>query len=348
MPRENDNSLPSALQDFWRASCVRTQRTLQQSQRSLTNFNKQARRTIKTVQKRTSHLLQHPALRHNAISSRLSDDYLRGGVEFLTAATALSVVAYVTYKGLARYRTADDIPGRLIRRGKTLHGFVVSVRDGDGLRVRHLPFLRRLFNDVALPRGKKLSDSTIAVRLAAVDAPESSQKYGKVARDWLREFAVGREVSVKLHSTDRYRRVVATVYRKHHNPILRTLGIGRKNLSLELSRAGYATLYDRSGAQYGGERMKRLYMAAEASAKRRRIGMWADPKGYISPMDYKQAVRAGTLNKQFNSRIAQKTTNGPIKGTNSIPPGEVEQPESLVMTLYRFAVKSYQYLKRYR
>lgn len=345
MPRENDNNLPPALRDVWRAACLRTQHTLQQSQRSLTNFNKQARRTVSTLQKRASHLLHHPALHHDPLSSRLSDDYLRGGVECLTAAAALSVLAYATYKGLARYRTADDIPGRLIRRGRTLHASVASVRDGDGLRVRHTPFLRRLFNDVAIPPGKKLSDSTISVRLAAVDAPESSQKYGKVARDWLREFAVGREVSVKLHSTDRYRRVVATVYRKHHNPILRTLGIGRKNLSLELSRAGYATLYDRSGAQYGGERMKRLYMAVEKSAKRRRVGMWADLKGYVSPMDYKQAVRAGTLNKQIGSRIVKKTTNGAMKGTNS---GEAEQPDSLVMTLYRFAVASYQYLKRYR
>lgn len=345
MPRkgDDDDNIPPALRHFWRSACLRTQQTFQQSQRSLIRFNKQACRTVNAFQKRTSTLLQQP----EAISSRLSQDYLRGGVEFLTAAAALSLVAFASYKGLARYRTADDIPGRLIRHQRTLNGIVVSVRDGDGLRVRHVPFLRRLINDVNVPRGQKLSDSTIAVRLAAVDAPESSQKYGKIARDWLRNFAIEQPVKIKLHSTDRYRRVVATVYRKHRNPLFRGLGLGQKNISLELTRAGYATLYDRSGAQYGNERMKKLYIAAEAVARRKRIGMWADQKNYVSPMDYKQSLRASEKHK--SQALKNLTTrDGRELDASSQAPGEGKDQESLLMTLYKFAALSYQYLKRYR
>lgn len=270
----------------------------------------------------------------------------------LATAAAISVVVYASYKGLARFNTADDIPGSLIRQGRVLHGYVVSVRDGDGIRMRHTPFLRRLMHDVAVPKGKKLSESTIAVRLSAVDAPESSQKYGKVAKEWLREYAVGRQVRVQLHSTDRYRRVVATVYRKHNNPLLRTLGLGQKNLSMELTRAGYATLYDRGGAQYGSEKMKKLYMAVEASARKKKVGMWADPKGYVSPMDYKDALRSGVMRKLNGPRIVKKTTGTAEKNAMSKPNSPVEgqgqEHDSLLGSLYRFAAMSYHFLKRYR
>lgn len=343
MPSENDQDLPPVVRKLLRTARTRTQTTLQQSQRSLLRFSKQARRTVSQFPRRLPSLPASPG-------SRLSNDYFRGGVEMLATAAAISVVAYASYKGLARFNTADDIPGSLIRNGRVLHGYVVSVRDGDGIRMRHAPFLRRLVHDFSLPKGKKLSESTIAVRLAAVDAPETSQKYGRVAKEWLRNYAVGREVRVQLHSTDRYRRVVATVYRKHNNPLLRTLGLGKKNLSLELTRAGYATLYDRGGAQYGSEKMKKLYIAVEASARKKRLGMWADPKGYVSPMDYKEALRSGALDKLRAARIVKKTTRGTAKSAESKTNQPVGQQEhdSLLGTLYRFAAMSYHYLKRYR
>lgn len=198
-----------------------------------------------------------------------------------------------------------------------------------------------------MPRVKRVAEHTINVRLAAVDAPESAQRFGRVAKNWLKDFALHKRVSLRLHSMDRYQRVIATVHTKHQNPILRALGWGSKNVSLELTRAGYATLYEGSGAQYGSERMKRLYMAVEDVAKRRRLGMWVDKKNYVSPMDFKRVMKNGELAKLIaksgsdaeKSMLIQKAVGAPT---------DKKLSESLLTALYKFAIFSYQFLKRYR
>lgn len=341
MPNEENNLLPPHLRALLRTARLRATRSLHASRKSLTAVEHHARRTVVTLRNHANTVLNHPQ-----VSARLTDDYIRGGVEFLTTAVVLTSLAYATYRGLVTYRTAQDIPYRLVRRGRVLHGVVASVRDGDGVRVRHVPFLRRVVNDYRVPRVRRMAEETISVRLAAVDAPESAQRYGKLAREWLKKFALGRRVSIRMHSVDRYNRVIATVHAKHANPILRAFGLGRKNLSLELTRAGYATLYEGAGAQYGGERMKRLYMAVEAAARRKRIGMWADKK-YVSPMDFKKAIRDGNLsalvaksNGKVDKRLVIKQTAKSLQ--------EDQPPESLLTALYKFAVFSYQYLRKYR
>lgn len=198
-----------------------------------------------------------------------------------------------------------------------------------------------------MPHVRRVTEHTINVRLAAVDAPESAQRFGRVAKNWLKNFALHKKVSLRLHSMDRYHRVIATVHTEHHNPMLRALGLGRRNVSLELARAGYATLYEGSGAQYGGERMKRLYMAVEAVAKRRRAGMWADKKNYMSPMEFKRVMKNGELAKLVTKSGGQADKSIVGKKTVEAPKGK-QPSESLLTALYRFAIFSYQFLKRYR
>lgn len=319
-----------------------TTRTLQTSRRTLVSLEERANHTARLLRHRSADFLAHPAL-----SAHLTDDYFRGAAHVLTAAVACTTIAYATYKGLARFRTADHIPRRFIRRGGVLHGFVISVRDGDGLRVRHVPFLRRLCSDYTMPRVRRITDHTINVRLAAVDAPESAQRFGKAAKNWLYKFAMGKKVSLRVHSIDRYQRVVATVHTKHHNPMLRALGLGKKNVSLELARAGYATLYQGSGAQYGGERMKTLYMAAEAVAKRKCLGMWADKRNYVSPMEFKRAMKSTELSKVFARLEGRADKSIVVRETVDARQGS-HRSQSLLTALYRFAVFSYRFLKRYR
>jgi endonuclease YncB( thermonuclease family) len=86
-------------------------------------------------------------------------------------------------------------------------------------------------------------------------------------------------VRAYIYKTDQYERIVATVYVRRF--------LLRKNVGLEMIKAGLATVYEaKSGGEYGG--LEERYKAAEAKARRKRRGMWAgDPKAFESPREYK-------------------------------------------------------------
>lgn len=187
-----------------------------------------------------------------------------------------------------RFDNADDIPARLFKGGKTLRCTVVRVTDGDTLRVSHCPRFGPLLglSHVRIPRAQggsaRLTDSTIAVRVCAVDAPETAkfgspgQPFGDQATAFVEDrllfrapaaesnshngegrgrrglvvvnnkgLVVGRRVWVKLLSRDRYQRAVASVtYRRPG--LLGALPFSKwskLDVSEELVKNGLATVY---------------------------------------------------------------------------------------------------------
>ena len=136
-----------------------------------------------------------------------------------------------------------------------------------------------------------MKDKTIHVRLAGVDAPELShfgrpaQPYSKEALDWLTGYIKGRRVRCYIHKADQYGRVVGTVYIRK--------GILRRDVGLQMLRAGFATVYEaKSGADFGGDDREKAYKEAEEVAKRKKRGMWA-AKELESPRDYKNRFKNG-------------------------------------------------------
>jgi endonuclease YncB( thermonuclease family) len=77
---------------------------------------------------------------------------------------------------------------------QALKGEVLSIGDADTIRVRQ-------------------GGRAITVRLACIDAAETAQSpYGRQARNDLQQrLPIGREVSLEVKPTDRYRRTVAEV-----------------------------------------------------------------------------------------------------------------------------------------
>jgi endonuclease YncB( thermonuclease family) len=131
---------------------------------------------------------------------------------------------------------------------------VLSIGDGDTLRVRQ-------------------GGRAITVRLACIDAPEVAQSpWGQAARRSLQHrLPVGREVSLMVHTTDRYGRTVAEV-------------IAAVNVNLVLVADGQAFAYRR----YLGGCDAKAYLDAEDRASRRRYGVWQVDGGITRPWDFRR------------------------------------------------------------
>lgn len=192
-----------------------------------------------------------------------------------------------------RFSTAEEVPIEYFRNQSFLRGQVAKVTDGDTFRMYHKPKWSMFSsnsnsNSNSNDDGKqKLSETTMVIRLAAVECPEtaklgqSGQVGGKEATEFLYSLLQGQSVSVQLLSKDQYARIVGMVY------------IGswpfRKNVSKELLRAGFATIYRQGGAEYGG--ILPQLEGLEQQAKEKKVGLWAVGEGGETAAEYKKRVK---------------------------------------------------------
>ena len=133
---------------------------------------------------------------------------------------------------------------------------VVSVGDGDTVRV---------------------SDGSrqITVRLACIDAPETSQRpWGARSKAFLKQLTpVGSEVTLRVQTTDRYGRTVAELL--NH----------RGNVNQLMVEFGQAFAYRRYLRECDSQR----YLQLENEAQRQGTGVWSvGPSGITRPWDYRR------------------------------------------------------------
>ena len=153
---------------------------------------------------------------------------------------------------------------------------VLSIGDGDTISVTE-------------------KNQRIKVRLACIDAPETSQTpYGMDARKALQGLLpIGSEVTLKIKATDRYGRSVAEVLK------------GRTNINQSLLGSGNAFVY----WQYISGCDRQTYSRLENNARLRKFGVWAVPEGIQRPWDYRRsrkAVNASTTNESNSGRYRCK------------------------------------------
>jgi endonuclease YncB( thermonuclease family) len=135
---------------------------------------------------------------------------------------------------------------------------VLSIGDGDTLRLRE-------------------GNRTVNVRLACIDAPESSQApFGAQARQQLQALAsVGSSVELRIKATDRYGRSVAELTR------------GGRNLNQALVASGVAFVY----WQFIGGCDRQTYGRLETEARLKGLGVWGITGGLMRPWDYRSGQR---------------------------------------------------------
>jgi endonuclease YncB( thermonuclease family) len=121
----------------------------------------------------------------------------------------------------------------------------------------------------------------IKVRLACIDAPETSQSpYGIKARRVLQSLLpVGSLVRLRVQATDRYGRSVAEVLK------------GDINLNQYLVRSGDAFVY----WQYINGCDRHTYSRMENDARLNGLGVWSVPGGIQRPWDYRRGRRGGSI-----------------------------------------------------
>lgn len=187
------------------------------------------------------------------------------------------------------YSTADDIPISAIQAHKSIYGRVNKVVDGDTIRIRHLPWYP--FSSSSTYTGK-LSDNTITVRMYGIDAPEIAKFgnpdmfMGQEAKAYVQERLDSKVVKVKMLRKDQYGRVVGKVSVGRTIPFL-----PRIDLSVDLAKRGFATLYTGGGAEYDGNRES--LMSAIDEAKRSKRGVWSNGvENVVTPAQYKKEVKA--------------------------------------------------------
>lgn len=138
-----------------------------------------------------------------------------------------------------------------------LTGRVVGVIDGDTI-------------DLLTPE-KRL----VRVRLAGIDAPERSQAFGTVSKQALSDLIFSREVTVNWRKKDRYGRVVGKVLLN---------GVDTDLKMLELGLAWHYKQHAREQSVVD----RKLYAAAEDSARARRAGLWRDAEP-VPPSSFRHA-----------------------------------------------------------
>ncbi|WP_080932665.1 thermonuclease family protein [Xanthomonas albilineans] len=129
-------------------------------------------------------------------------------------------------------------------------GRVIAVVDGDTL-------------DVLVDRRPQ------RVRLAQIDAPESTQAFGPRARQTLDMLVYRKDVAVVETGRDHYGRTLGTVY------------IGKMNVNTEMVKQGMAWVYRRYVTDLS-------LLRIEGEAKRDRRGLWADPSP-VPPWEFRHA-----------------------------------------------------------
>jgi len=114
----------------------------------------------------------------------------------------------------------------------------------------------------------------IRVRLACIDAPETSQTpYGMESRQVLQKLLpIGAEVTVRTKATDRYGRTVGEVLK------------GSTNINQSLVGSGNAFVY----WQYISGCDRQTYSRLENDARLKRLGVWSVPNGIQRPWDYRR------------------------------------------------------------
>ena len=158
--------------------------------------------------------------------------------------------------------------------GQTLFGKVTRVVDGDtvAFKVHKGPVEK--------------------VRLADIDTPERDQPWGTEATTALRQWSMSKPARIEVVDTDRYGRLVATLW------------VDDENINRKLVKEGHAWVYRRYLRDTS-------LIKLQARAKSTSTGLWSS-ENVIEPSDWRRGQRSNKPTSAVNDSVS-----GPVKKSRS-------------------------------
>ena len=213
---------------------------------------------------------------------------------FLVAAALCAVVlGRIATKGLRSglpEAYAGESRAPAVSAAREVSGVVTRVSDGDTIWVQDAKGLRH------------------KIRMLDIDAPESTQTFGGESTARLKSLIGGKTVKVTYYETDKYGRLLGTVW------------LGGEDVNLKMVAEGMAWCYHYSRNE--------RYAAAQSAARTRRAGLWADPNAQ-DPWAYRKGIKP---QGEAQLKIPAGTANGKVfrlrgKGVPSLrggSPGDLD------------------------
>ena len=164
-------------------------------------------------------------------------------------------------------------------------GRVVAIADGDTLTVLDADNRQHV------------------IRLAGIDAPESSQAFGQRSKQNLSRLVFGKQVTLECE----------TGQESFGREICKVTGPDGNDDCLQQVRDGMAWHYK----QYQSEQTRAdrgSYAAAEDAAREAHLGLWSDPHPMM-PQDYRHGTQSRLCFDQGNHRVdCGAVYAGPVRG----------------------------------
>ncbi|TDL16616.1 staphylococcal nuclease [Rickenella mellea] len=243
---------------------------------------------------------------HSSLQVRLSEipPHILALSAFVLGSAATLAATSVRARYFQRFPSSEWVPPRALAKKRWMKGVVTSVGDADNFRLYHTPGwfwswplkLRRIPSTT-----KDLKDQTLHIRMAGVDAPEAAhfgrpaQEFSSEALLWLKEQVEGKAMYCQIIRRDQYFRLVSIPMLPRRWLPKFTTPITGRCVSIDMLRAGWATTYEQSGAEYG-KWGKETFLEAEAEAKASRRGMWKHGVSAETPAEYKRRYAAPEVN----------------------------------------------------
>ena len=199
---------------------------------------------------------------------------------FLVAAALCAVVlGRIATKGLRSglpEAYAGESRAPVASAAREVSGVVTRVSDGDTIWVQDAKGLRH------------------KIRMLDIDAPESTQTFGGESTARLKSLIGGKTVKVTYYETDKYGRLLGTVW------------LGGEDVNLKMVAEGMAWCYHYSKNE--------RYAAAQSAARTRRVGLWANPDAQ-DPWAYRKGIKPQGETQQ----VARQAQTG--SGSTQVPSG---------------------------
>jgi micrococcal nuclease len=143
--------------------------------------------------------------------------------------------------------------------GPLTPGLVVAISDGDTITL--------------LTEDKR----QLKIRLVGIDTPEKKQAFGTKARDHLASRIFKHDVEVDLRKQDQYGRHLGVIY------------MNGTDINQSMIQEGYAWFYKHYAKEQPKEEALR-YAKAEADARSKQRGLWADPNP-VPPWEFRKEAK---------------------------------------------------------